>query len=55
LFWPDCGYSINKGKQWRGKGCGRVRAIAIHAGGHLLLYWQGAWQQIAQKQTNYTE
>jgi flavin reductase (DIM6/NTAB) family NADH-FMN oxidoreductase RutF len=34
---------------------GRVRAIAIHAHGYPLLYWQGAYQQIAQKQTNYTE
>ncbi len=30
---------------------GRVRAIVIRSNGHPLLYWQGAYQQIAQKQS----
>lgn len=29
---------------------GRIRAILIHADGPPLLYWQGAYQQIAQQQ-----
>jgi flavin reductase (DIM6/NTAB) family NADH-FMN oxidoreductase RutF len=29
----------------------RVRAIAIRADGHRLLYWHGGYQQIVQKQT----
>jgi flavin reductase (DIM6/NTAB) family NADH-FMN oxidoreductase RutF len=31
---------------------GRVRAIVIHDAGQPLLYWQGAYQQITQKQTD---
>jgi flavin reductase (DIM6/NTAB) family NADH-FMN oxidoreductase RutF len=34
---------------------GCVRAIVIHADGHPLLYWQGAYQQIAQKQLTTQE
>jgi flavin reductase (DIM6/NTAB) family NADH-FMN oxidoreductase RutF len=30
---------------------GRVRAPVIRSNGHRLLYWQGASQQIAQKQS----
>ena len=30
----------------------RVRAIAIRADGHPLLYWHGAFRQIVQKRTN---
>jgi flavin reductase (DIM6/NTAB) family NADH-FMN oxidoreductase RutF len=30
---------------------GRIKAIVIRSNGHPLLYWQGAYQQIAQKQS----